>query len=89
MIVRNGSVAKNILATFHNRDELAGATTSCVVSEFLQQIHQSGLPKPHVLFQQVENLLQLFIMKRVAQALHHVGGVSLHFFLTLLRKRRQ
>jgi hypothetical protein len=29
---------KNILATFHSSDELAGATTSCMVSEFLQQI---------------------------------------------------
>jgi hypothetical protein len=35
-----GSVAKNILATFHSGDELAHATASCVDSEFLQQIHQ-------------------------------------------------
>src|SRR5262245_30309079 len=35
---KEGSVAKNILATFHSSDKLAGATTSCMVSEFLQQI---------------------------------------------------
>jgi hypothetical protein len=33
-----GSVAKNILATFHSSDELVDAITSCMVSEFLQQI---------------------------------------------------
>jgi len=36
-----GSVAKNILATFHSSDELAGATTSRMVSEFSQQILNS------------------------------------------------
>jgi transposase-like protein len=35
-----GSVSKNILATFHSSDELAGATPSCAVSEFLQQIRR-------------------------------------------------
>jgi hypothetical protein len=34
----SGSVAKNILAAFHSGDEQAGITTSCVASEFLQQI---------------------------------------------------
>jgi hypothetical protein len=32
-----GSVAKNILATFCSSDELVVVTTSCIVSEFLQQ----------------------------------------------------
>jgi hypothetical protein len=36
-----GSVAKNILATFHGSDEPAFTTTSCVVSEFLQQFLSS------------------------------------------------
>jgi hypothetical protein len=35
---QKGSVAKNILATFHSNGELPDATTSCMVSEFLQQI---------------------------------------------------
>jgi hypothetical protein len=38
IIDNGGSVAKNILATFHSRDELVSTTTSCVVSEYLQQI---------------------------------------------------
>jgi hypothetical protein len=34
---------KNILATFHRSDELAGATMSCMVSEFLQLIPRAQL----------------------------------------------
>jgi hypothetical protein len=34
----HGSVAKNILATFHSSGKPTCAITSCMVSEFLQQI---------------------------------------------------
>src|SRR5215813_2618463 len=38
-----GSVAKNNLAAFHTSDEQAGASTSCLVREFLQQIPRAQL----------------------------------------------
>src|SRR5262249_13983204 len=37
-----GSVAINLLATFCSSDELAVVTTSCIVSEFLQQNPESS-----------------------------------------------
>jgi hypothetical protein len=36
-VAKNGSVAKNIMATPYSIDEQVVATTPCMVSEFLQQ----------------------------------------------------
>src|SRR5262249_26487891 len=44
-IKQYGSVAKNILVTFYSSDEPAGAATSCMVSEFLQQIRQISVAR--------------------------------------------
>jgi hypothetical protein len=48
-IEMTGSVAKNILATSHSSEQSDDATTSCMTSEFLQQIlfTYTALPKEH------------------------------------------